>query len=339
MPTKIPPKTGEKPREPVFPISNFKPEGLTMRWKWLLREYFHFSRKERIAILTLLVLLLIITVLPYYCLPSDYATQSPDDTRWMGQLNEQLAQSSDADAAPVFSDAVATSSRPASGNTLLHDLVPFDPNTLPETGWLSFGLRPKTVSTIIRYREKGGRFRRPEDLERIYGLLPAHTAQLIPYVRIAAASTPPPYPDQRTAKTPVAIYTKPVLDINTADSAAWESLPGIGPKLAGRIIRFRETLGGFHTKEQLAEVFGLPDSVYQKNLSRLHCRPEQQFRISINQADVETLGRHPYIRKSLAVRVVAFRNMHGSFASLQSLLQIHGLDSLSYHRMLPYLQL
>ena len=50
------------------------------------------------------------------------------------------------------------------------------------------------------------------------------------------------------------------LDINAIDSVSLEALPRIGPAIAGRICRFREALGGFHSVGQLREVWGMhPD--------------------------------------------------------------------------------
>ncbi|OJW34040.1 MAG: hypothetical protein BGO54_05040 [Sphingobacteriales bacterium 46-32] len=224
-------------------------------------------------------------------------------------------------------------------NNPLKNLVAFDPNTHSEAGWLSFGLSAKTVGTIMKFRQKGGRFRAPEDLRRIYGLHPDQAEQLIPYVQIpepASAAT-----NKFPAKSPSSFSPSPstLPDINQADSTAWEALPGIGPKLASRIIKFREALGGFYQVSQVAEVFGLPDSVYQRIRPRLTCQPGQQIRLSLNEAGIEELSRHPYIRRSLASQIIAFRNLHGPFSDLQHLLQLHAMNDSILKRMLPYLRL
>lgn len=48
-----------------------------------------------------------------------------------------------------------------------------------------------------------------------------------------------------------------LVDINTAGAAELESLPGIGPTLAGRIIRYREEEGPYSTVEELMNVQGI----------------------------------------------------------------------------------
>ncbi|NCT74020.1 MAG: hypothetical protein GXC78_05795 [Chitinophagaceae bacterium] len=309
-----------------------------MRWKWLLLEYFVFSRKERLAILTFIFLLLLAIVMPYYCARPAAQWQADADTAWMTAMTILESPKAWHDSMEPSFVKERKSALPARYNSL-KNLVAFDPNTHSEAGWLSFGLSAKTVRTIMKFRQKGGRFRAPEDLRRIYGLHPDQAEQLIPYVQIpepASAAT-----NKFPAKSPSSFSPSPstLPDINQADSTAWEALPGIGPKLASRIIKFREALGGFYQVSQVAEVFGLADSVYQRILPRLTCKPGQQIRLSLNEAGIEELSRHPYIRRSLASQIIAFRNLHGPFSDLQHLLQLHAMNDSILKRMLPYLRL
>jgi DNA uptake protein ComE-like DNA-binding protein len=59
-------------------------------------------------------------------------------------------------------------------------------------------------------------------------------------------------------------FTIFIIDINSADTTSFIALPGIGSKLAARIINFRDKLGGFYSVAQVGETFGLPDSTFQK---------------------------------------------------------------------------
>lgn len=52
-----------------------------------------------------------------------------------------------------------------------------------------------------------------------------------------------------------------LVDLNNADQAALETLPGIGPALAQRIVAWREENGGFRSVEDLLAVAGIGDSV------------------------------------------------------------------------------
>lgn len=55
----------------------------------------------------------------------------------------------------------------------------------------------------------------------------------------------------------------PTVDINTAEAAELEQLPGIGPALADRIITYRETHGAFSAFEELAAVSGIGPAILE----------------------------------------------------------------------------
>ena len=128
-----------------------------------------------------------------------------------------------------------------------------------------------------------------------------------------------------------------LIDINKADTTAFISLPFIGSKLAARIVLFRMKLGGFYTREQLTEVYGIQDSVYQVIKNFLTCDAGDIEKLNINSLDEERLKQHPYIRWKYASALCAFRRQHGNFDSLDQLGSIKNIDSASLRRMLPYL--
>lgn len=130
---------------------------------------------------------------------------------------------------------------------------------------------------------------------------------------------------------------RPVIDINTADTSAFIALPGIGSKLAARIVLFRQKLGGFYSVKQIGEVYGLKDSVFRRISPMLRCDSSLVRKIDINTADKEELTTHPYIRWQAANALVAYRSMHGAFDSLESLARIHNLDPGVIDKMKPYL--
>lgn len=126
-------------------------------------------------------------------------------------------------------------------------------------------------------------------------------------------------------------------DINEADTSAFIALPGIGSKLAARIVLFRDKLGGFYDKEQIREVYGLQDSVFQKISPLLKCNAQNVKKIEINSAEKETLKVHPYIRWSIANAVVAYRAQHGSFTSPDDLSKLENIGEDALKKMMPYI--
>ena len=130
-----------------------------------------------------------------------------------------------------------------------------------------------------------------------------------------------------------------MVDINSADTSAYIALPGIGSKLAARIINFREKLGGFHSVEQIKETYGLPDSTFQTIKSYLQLNTPAVKQFNLNTATKDDLKAHPYIRWQLANAIVEYRNQHGPFKSLEDIKKILIIDDATYSKIVPYLSL
>jgi len=210
-------------------------------------------------------------------------------------------------------------------------LFHFNPNVITEREWTKLGVSEKTAKSIKKYLSKGGQFRKPEDIKKIWGISEWLSNKLIPFVDIPEKKTNYekefPKKDERSVS---------VININKADSTAWESLPGIGPTLARRIILYREKLGGFFEMSQLMEVWGLQDSVLQKSKNRLILDGEIK-KIDINLASFEALKTHPYIGYKSANAIINYRNQHGNFNRLEDIQKIIQIDEKSYNRFQRYL--
>ena len=103
-----------------------------------------------------------------------------------------------------------------------------------------------------------------------------------------------------------------MVDVNTADTTAFVALPGIGSKLALRIVNFRDKLGGFYSVDQIAEIYGLPDSSFQRIKHLLKLDNPSIKKININTASKDEMKLHPYFKWNLANAIVEYRNQHGT---------------------------
>ena len=106
--------------------------------------------------------------------------------------------------------------------------------------------------------------------KKIYGLREDEYERLKPYIKIESNISKAndnfvsfkSKEEIQSVKTYAARYS--IIDVNIADTTAFISLPGIGSKLATRIVNFRDKLGGFYSIDQIGETYGLPDSSFQK---------------------------------------------------------------------------
>ena len=335
----------------------------------MIRGYLTFTRKERYGVLFLLILIIILFVIPYFFKPS---VGDPDPAAYE-KMKEEILKSKTglADSSPEadthyrykagkswpLKDYHGNRNKPAHA-----DMFYFDPNRINANDWQRLGLTERLIQTILHYLEKGGRFYKAEDLKKLYGLHNADYERLFPYVHIV--KTPEDFQNhtgfyaksahnaaavkktdsflRESPLNPGAGFTRKskkfeITDINQADSAGWSRLPGIGAKLAARIIHFREKLGGFCHLDQPGETFGLQDSTFQKIKPFLRLNTIVLSQIDLNRATRETLQSHPYIRWQIAKGIIDYRQQHGSFHSVDELLQLAQIDQIKFEKIKPYL--
>ena len=307
-------------------------------------NFWHYTRKERSGVLVLVAVYLLLLVLPDYLqfffpVPPVPLTEKawwhevPKDSSMAGQGKIRVFNGAD----------METDSATAIRTPIFHKR-PFDPNTIGEGEWLTLGLPGKLTSTIIHYRAKGGRFRKAEDIRRIYGMTDDLYRSLAPWVRIEDdvdrgdkktkdfPQSGPEMPPGRNGNADVAS-----IDVNNADTGDWIALKGVGQVLARRIVRFREKLGGFYAVEQVAETYGLPDSVFKIIRPRLTCAGEALKKIKINTDSLYVLERHPYIGRTIARQLLRYREQHGPFDGPESLLSVESLEKGWLDKIRPYL--
>lgn len=220
------------------------------------------------------------------------------------------------------------------------NLHAFDPNTAPETELLAMGLSQNIVTTLSKFRQKGGFFRKKEDFQKIYGVTPELYLSIEPYIQIAENQiNRDKIKDASITNTnSINVPTLPKrIDPNSATEADWLQLRGIGRIFAARIVEYRDKLGGFVTPYQLKEINGLPDSTYQYILPLLNPIAPTSFRkLKINRVTLEEL-RHPYISRKQAEIIIRYRANHSIFTNILDLQKIGIMSNDNLERLRPYL--
>jgi competence ComEA-like helix-hairpin-helix protein len=299
------------------------------------------TKKERKGILFFVILLLITQFSPALL---DYFYPAPlPEFSSEAELNA-LLRLRNADSLQKFSKAETGSSKVNYEKAFRENgakvpLFAFDPNTLSLAGWQSLGISEKTATGIRKYISHGGKFRQPDDLKKIWGLSAAKLDQLLPYVKIATEEKSTPSFTRYDENKAQQKSAQKAIDINLADSAQWETLPGFGAKLSARMVQFRQKLGGFHQIDQVAELYGLKDSVYQAVKGRLILTKIPLRQININLEQAVEMKNHPYLGYRLANAIVAYRESHGLFLSIEDIKKIQLIDEKLFNKISPYLTL
>jgi len=226
----------------------------------------------------------------------------------------------------------------------------FDPNTATYDDFLCLGLSERISANIIKYRNSGGRFKTPTDFAKIYGISDSVYSRLEPYISIAAKT--PPESKKQTAKKK---YTdskkseqsarpayepkeKPIVELNSADSAQLVALRGIGSVLARRIITYREMLGGFYSVEQLREIRNLPPETYASLYPQFTIDTAKIVKIDLNDFKYKQLSSHPYLAITQLNAIMSYKRVQGKFNAVDDLLKYKLVDTLTYEKLSPYLE-
>ena len=218
-------------------------------------------------------------------------------------------------------------------------LTAFDPNMADSIELSRLGLSVYVVRNILKYRQKGGRYKTPESFSRIYGLEPDLYERLKPYIRIAE-------PKVAEAKKVDTIAVRKVVekkafkypegtlvDVNGADTTELKKIPGIGSGIAKAIVSYRTRLGGFYALEQLAEIeYMTPTLMKWFKLEEPVVRP-----LKVNEAGLETLRSHPYLNFYQAKVIVEHRRKKGKLKSLSQLSLYEEFTEKDLERLSAYL--
>ncbi|KAA0989575.1 ComEA family DNA-binding protein [Dyadobacter aurulentus] len=313
----------------------------------LFQDYFGVSRKEARGALALIVLCVVLIWTPFifrrYILPvlppgSEPLTEQKLDSivakieseNALKQQNRRKFPKRNFEAKP--------------GMTV--KLVRFDPNTATVNELNGVGIPLFLARRIDKFRSKGGKFRKKEDLLNIYDF-PSDLYQKLENYIVLPASQVTNLKEKLSTKTPdqpsntTSLRSgKPAVasfDINAADTTHLVKLKGIGTKLSMRILKFRDGLGGFYSKDQFAEIFGL-DSLALSELHRYADIAGPIRKIRINTATAEELGSHSYLKnKKLVSIIINYRNQHGKFSNSDDLRKIRVLDEKLIEKLTPYL--
>ncbi len=128
-----------------------------------------------------------------------------------------------------------------------------------------------------------------------------------------------------------------MININSADSIELQQIRGIGPVLSKRIVKYRYLLGGFVSREQLKEVYGIDDERYNQIENQFYTDTSGIRHMDLNKVDQYTLARHPYLNESQAGAIINYRKLKGSIAEPERLLEEYILDEEVYRKISPYL--
>ncbi|WP_026896698.1 ComEA family DNA-binding protein [Daejeonella oryzae] len=302
-----------------------------------LKAYFSFSKKEYNGILVLCILMVLVLAFPYiysyFKVPVVYDTESFQREISAFKSSAQKRSYSNYNNLKEYIE----------DNELRANYFLFDPNGLSASDWRKLGLSERQIKVIKNYESKGGRFYRNEDLKKIYSISESQYSKLEPYISIKKSFTnsKPIYSQTKEWENKKPVYEKnmpfEIVELNSADSAKLETIRGIGPAFALRILKYRQRLGGFHSKEQLREIYGLDSAMFENLKNQVKVDANSIQKTNVNKAQFDDLKRNPYLSYKQINAIIQYRKQHGPYQAVSDLKKIAIMNDEILRKIEPYL--
>ena len=301
-----------------------------MNWK----NFLFFSKGEKNGIRVLICLIVVILVMhrivPYY-----FRRKPANVSAYQAEIEKFKESLEQKDERP----------RPSLVR-MQGELFRFDPNKLDSAGFVRLGISPYLVTRILKYRSKGGVFRKPEDFSKVYGMEEGLYVKLSPYIFIENeleaglfSSEEKKSINDAGKKEKYSASKIEVIELNGSDTTLLKKLKGIGTIYADRIIKYRDYLGGFYQVEQLKEVYGISEELFQSLRPYLIVDSSRIKKIRLNHEDLNSRLRHPYLKKEQLSALILFRQKNRTISSFEMLKELTEFSDDDWDRLTPYLSL
>lgn len=216
----------------------------------------------------------------------------------------------------------------------------FDPNTADSSTLVHLGFKPWQAKNMVKYRAAGGKYRKPEDLKKLYGMTDSMFQALTPYIYIAREEVDSVAVDS-LRKDSLPRWEEEnkdtILNLRTADTVELKMIHGIGSYRARQIVRYREQLGGFVSVEQVLEAKGMENVDADSLLAHFWIDSVKIEPMNVNSVGVQRLSRHPYLRFEQAQAIYELRRKKIRLDSIQQLQQIECISAETLEKIAPYL--
>lgn len=298
------------------------------------KPIFSLTRKERSAFFIIILLIIISFIAPWLY---RNMRKSQDMEVFIEYLKDSVAEIEEEEVEEqLYSDKKEI------------QYFDFDPNTLSRQEWVRLGLSEAQADVVLYYQERGGRFRDKEDLKKVYVISDEFYIAVEPYIQIIPGKEEIEKENrfersgnfekkttENTSKKDEADYK---ININAADTTEWKKIRGIGPVLSQRIINFKKALGGFYSIDQIKEVYGIEEELFQAIKPKLTLSDSNNYnKIDINVINEVELAKHPYVNRKEAKIIVNYRMQHGDFEHFEEIRKIKGINLEKVSKVFPYL--
>ena len=286
-------------------------------WKKVLREYFAYSRKERRGLLILFILWLALLFYQQY--------KYRDSLLFFNPNGYQISFQNEVRKFDSISYAQLSNNTPFKVK-----VFPKYFNYATKYDFENLGINEKQILKLIALQRNGLKIYTRDDLLQCKEIDSTTINILTQHLKFFQEKK---YFRPNEARPIENI----IIDINTADTLQLDQVRGISKGLAKRIVNYRERLGGYIKKEQLQEIWGMDSLSYTSLVINTRVISNNIKPININTADINALGKHPYIGYALAKIIVNYRTQHGPYQKVEDLFNIHVMNADIFSKIEVYI--
>jgi competence protein ComEA len=302
----------------------------------LIKEYFSFSKGEiRVSIILAFVLVMVVVInifgLKNLSSTSDFLSEQ-EKTELDSLI--KIIEFSQTESVEIHAELKDKKNMESEMVSLFP--INFDPNIVEKKILRQMGFPSTIIDHIIRYREAGGRFYVANDFRKIYGLGNDMFNQVEAYIQIGNDTIANSLIFENES-IDSSVFSD-TIEINTADKTDLIFLKGVGEVLAGRIIKYRNLLGGFVSEKQLLEVYGINDTIIQNNLTRIKIDTTKIRKLSLNSSEFKEFLKHPYIEMNDVKAVFELRDYYKGELNKIILEKTNILNDSTFRKISPYLK-
>jgi competence protein ComEA len=292
-------------------------------------DHLYLTKNERMGLFILFTLLTLFIIIPWlYNMNSNNEIQYPEMELNASRKIENDISSSGSSEQKEYAEAFNANYKQEHTKAL--ELFQFDPNHLSLAEAKKLGITEKSYHILQKYLATGAKIHSATQFSKIYGIDEPTFNRLQPYIIIKDVTV-----SEEKKKSAIKENAKKI-NLNSAGLDEFISLPGIGEKLATRIIKYRKLLGGFAKENQLSEVYGLQDSVISKIQPFVFVNGEFT-KIPLNVITYDSLKLHPYFGPKYARIICEYRKQHSGFTGKSDLYKMEALDSAWINKVSDYL--
>ncbi len=300
----------------------------------ILKSEFELGHQE--ALSTLYVLISIILLVAFTIAADIYTTES--------NLN-YVIEEFDAEGFQFASRKVVDEKNNENRNKPYYsyseiELQAFNPNLANKAALVAGGLPPFVANNLVKFREKGFKIYKPEDLKKVFGMNDEIYTRVAPYIILEKEKNREinfkKYPDSSVVFKKEVTKKIAKVDLNIATLDDLVALNGIGEVFAKRILKYRDAIGGFVNVNQALGTYGLSDEakVVLEKYAEVKSSPKK---IKINEVSKE--GFSNSLLKPYQWKVIFnYRDQHKGIKNFEDLSKIKVLSSEDLQKIEPYIE-